>query len=86
MTDIIKQLRMPGYDLGKEQAIQRAITEICRLTAEVESLRAKIEQMEKQYPICRIKDIRRAHYLTKVVGLDPEACLYALPGAKGETK
>ena len=53
-----------------------------------DALRAKVAEMEKQYPICRIKDIRRAHYLTKVVGLDPEAWLYALPGAQtqGEEK
>ena len=50
------------------------------------ALRAKIAEMEQQSPICRIKDIRRAHYMTKVVGLDPEAWLYALPGAKGEEK
>lgn len=49
---------------------------------ENDALRAKIAEMEKQFPICRIKDIRRAHYLTKVVGLDPEAWLYALPGAQ----
>ena len=51
MTDLIKQLRLPGYDLGKEQAIQRAIAEIWRLTAEVERLRAKVERMERQEPV-----------------------------------
>ena len=51
MIDIIKQLRMPGYDLGKEQAIQRAIAEIRHLTAEVERLNAKIAEMEKQEPV-----------------------------------
>lgn len=49
-------------------------------------LQAKVEAMERQSPICRIKDIRRAHYMTKVVGLDPEAWLYALPGAQGDKK
>lgn len=49
---------------------------------ERDNLRAKVAEMERQFPICRIKDIRRAHYMTKVVGLDPEAWLYALPGAQ----
>lgn len=44
--------------------------------------RAKIEAMEKQFPICRVKDIKRAHYMTKVVGLDPDAWLYVAPGAR----
>lgn len=47
-----------------------------------DALRAEVEAMEKQFPICRVKDIRRAHYMTKVVGLDPEAWLDALPGAQ----
>ena len=51
MTDLLKQLRLPGYDLGKEQAIQRAIAEIRRLTAEVERLNAKITVMEQQEPV-----------------------------------
>ena len=51
---------------------------------ECTALRAHIEKMEKQFPICRVKDIKRAHYMTKVVGLNPDAWLYALPGAKGE--
>ena len=49
MTDLIKQLRLPGYDLDKEQAIQRALAKICHLTAEVERLQAKIAEMEKQW-------------------------------------
>ena len=53
---------------------------------ERDALRVEIEEMEKQPPICRVKDLRRARYMTKVVGLDPDAWLYALPGAKGEEK
>ena len=79
MSDLTKRLCRPGYDLQKEQAIQEAIIEI-------RELRAKVEEMEKQFPICRVKDIKRAHYMTKVVGLDPDAWLYLAPGAKGEKK
>ncbi len=43
MSDLIKRLCRPGYDLQKEQAIQEAIIEI-------RELRTKVEQMEKQEP------------------------------------
>ena len=43
MSDLVKRLCRPGYDLQKEQAIQEAIIEI-------RELRAKIEEMEKQEP------------------------------------
>ena len=45
MSDLVKRLCRPGYDLQKEQAIQEAIIEI-------RELRAKIEAMEKQEPYC----------------------------------
>ena len=41
MSDLIKRLCRPGYDLQKEQAIQEAIIEI-------RELRTKIAEMEKQ--------------------------------------
>ena len=47
-------------------------------------LRAKIEAMEKQVPICRAEDLRHAEILLPSLGLMPEDKLYALPGAKGE--
>lgn len=47
MSDLIKRLCRPGYDLQKEQAIQEAIIEI-------RELRARIEAMEKQEPIASI--------------------------------
>ena len=53
---------------------------------EIERLRAKIEQMEKQVPICRAEDLRHAEILLPSLGLMPEDKLYALPGAKGEGK
>lgn len=56
--------------------------EACK--AEVETLRAKIEAMEKQEPICRAEDLRHAEILLPSLGLMPEDKLYALPGAKGE--
>ena len=46
-------------------------------------LRAKIEAMEKQVPICRAEDLRHAEILLPSLGLMPEDKLYALPGAKG---
>ena len=37
MSDLIKRLCRPGYDLQKEQAIQEAIIEIRELRAKVEA-------------------------------------------------
>ena len=74
-------------ELSKQQTLTVAAQHIAEVAQRrANQLRAKVAEMEKQPPICRIKDIRRAHYMTKVVGLDPEAWLYALPGAKGEEK
>ena len=68
----------------REEAASLFLSAKTRLTKERDALSAKIEAMEKQFPICRVKDLKRAHYMTKVVGLDPDAWLYALPGAKVE--
>ena len=51
---------------------------------ERDALRAKIEAMEQQVPICRAEDLRHAEILLPALGLMPEDKLYALPGAKGE--
>ena len=81
MTDIVDRLNdslSAGYsELRKEAAL------------EIERLRAKIEQMEKQVPV---GEIQRANstgnynnsvvWVPMVVG----SKLYALPGAKGEEK
>ena len=48
MSDLIKRLCRPGYDLQKEQAIQEAIIEI-------RELRAKIAEMEKQEPVVEVQ-------------------------------
>ena len=76
MTAIVDRLNgslSAGYsELRKEAAL------------EIERLRAKIEQMEKQVPICRAEDLRHAEILLPSLGLMPEDKLYALPGAKGE--
>ena len=65
-----------------------AINEILdRLEAaekERDNLRAKIEAMERQVPICRAEDLKHAESLLPTLGLKPENPLYALPGAKGE--
>ena len=78
MTDIVDRLNdslSAGYsELRKEAAL------------EIECLRAKIEAMEKQVPICRAEDLRHAEILLPSLGLMPEDKLYALPGAKGEEK
>ena len=74
MTDIVDRLNgslSAGYsELRKEAAL------------EIERLRAKIEQMEKQVPICRAEDLRHAEILLPSLGLMPEDKLYALPGAQ----
>ena len=51
---------------------------------ERDALRAKIEYMERQVPICRAEDLKHAESLLPTLGLKPENPLYALPGAKGE--
>ena len=74
MTDIVDRLNdslSAGYsELRKEAAL------------EIECLRAKIEAMEKQVPICRAEDLRHAEILLPSLGLMPEDKLYALPGAQ----
>ena len=60
--------------------------DVARMVDENISLRARIEQMEKQVPICRAEDLRHAEILLPSLGLMPEDKLYALPGAKGEEK
>ena len=77
MIDIVSGLRRiaeEGYRFAGDAA------------DEIERLRAKIEQMEKQVPICRAEDLRHAEILLPSLGLMPEDKLYALPGAKGEEK
>ena len=77
MIDIVSGLRRiaeEGYRFAGDAA------------DEIERLRAKIEQMEKQVPICRAEDLRHAEILLPSLGLMPEDKLYALPGATGEEK
>ena len=54
MSELVKRLRRPGYDLQKEQAIQEAIIEI-------RELRAKIAEMEKQEPVAAQHRFRHPH-------------------------
>jgi hypothetical protein len=49
---------------------------------ERDNLRAKIERMEQQIPICRAEDLKHAESLLPTLGLKPENPLYALPGAQ----
>ena len=56
--------------------------DVARMVDENISLRARIEQMEKQVPICRAEDLRHAEILLPSLGLMPEDKLYALPGAQ----
>ena len=80
MSDLIKRLCRPGYDLQKEQAIQEAIVEI-------RELRAKVEAMERQEPVGEIQRANSTgNYICSEVWapLPVGSKLYALPGAKGE--
>ena len=78
-SDGLEQARLNGVGSEREAALMAKLE---AAEKERDALRAKIEEMEKQFPICRVKDLKRAHYTTKVVGLDPDAWLYALPGAQ----
>ena len=51
MDSLISRLQRPGYDLQKEQAIQEAIVVLQQLNAERDTMRAKIESLEKQEPV-----------------------------------
>ena len=55
MSDLIKRLCRPGYDLQKEQAIQEAIIEIRELRAKV----AEMEQRGAGWRAARRKLLRR---------------------------
>lgn len=46
MSDLIKRLCRPGYDLQKEQAIQEAIIEIRELRAKIEALKYEAPKTE----------------------------------------
>lgn len=77
----VKEVEFPR----KAQAVADAWKGKCeRLEAERDALRAKIEAMEQQVPICRAEDLKHAESLLPTLGLKPENPLYALPGAKGE--
>ena len=109
MSDLIKRLCRPGYDLQKEQAIQEAVIEIRELRAENAglvddmnllrdnnaSLRARIEEMEKQEPThwsCKVlqanatwkEEVGREVPPSGYFCIRDIRPLYALPGAKGE--
>ena len=49
---------------------------------ERDNLRATVEHMEQQVPICRAEDLKHAESLLPTLGLKPENPLYALPGAQ----
>ena len=82
MVDI-DELRSLAEDLYVN-GYNRYAAAMSQAADEIECLRAKIEQMEKQVPICRAEDLRHAEILLPSLGLMPEDKLYALPGAKGE--
>ena len=67
-------------------AINEILDRLESAEKERDNLRAKIEAMEKQVPICRAEDLRHAEILLPSLGLMPEDKLYALPGAQGEEK
>ena len=74
MSDLIKRLCRPGYDLQKEQAIQEAIIEITRL-------RAKIEAMEQQEPVAWMSS-RNGFIVKDNKNHDYNLPLYLAPGAQ----
>ena len=73
MIDIVSGLRRiaeEGYRFAGDAA------------DEIERLRAKVAEMERQVPICRAEDLKHAESLLPTLGLKPENPLYALPGAQ----
>lgn len=77
MTDIVERLK------DAENATHALFNHIFQdAREEIELLRAKIERMEKQVPICRAEDLKHAESLLPMLGLKPENHLYTLPGAQ----
>ena len=96
-SEALEQARLNGMGAEREAALlakleaaeenrSHFLVKIGKLYAQCDALHAKIEQMEKQVPICRAEDLRHAEILLPSLGLMPEDKLYALPGAKGEEK
>ena len=88
-ADEIERLRASLEAAETDAAHQKALAESALRVAEgwerkCDALRAKIESMERQEPICRADDLKYAEFLLPILGLKPEAHIYALPGAKGE--
>ena len=80
-AELSEQCRLLGMS-GEREA--KHLAQIAALEKERDALRARIEAMEQQVPICRAEDLRHAEILLPSLGLMPEDKLYALPGAKGE--
>lgn len=80
MTDHAHELRRHARKIPHPQGETPGV--MLRAADEIERLRAKITEMEKQVPICRAEDIRHAEGLLPSLGLKPEDNLYALPGAQ----
>lgn len=78
MSDLIKRLCRPGYDLQKEQAIQEDIIEI-------RELRAKIAEMEKQEPVAWCATDETGTVI-EALGMNQsrrfDTALYLAPGAQ----
>lgn len=78
-AELSEQCRLLGMS-GEREA--KHLAQIAALEKERDALRARIEAMEKQVPICRAEDLRHAEILLPSLGLMPEDKLYALPGAQ----
>ena len=92
-SDALEQARLNGMGSEREAALMAKLeaaeenrshflVKIGKLYAQCDALHAKIEQMEKQVPICRAEDLRHAEILLPSLGLMTEDKLYALPGAQ----
>ena len=92
-SECLEQARLNGMGASREAALlakleaaeenrSHFLVKIGKLYAQCDALHAKIEQMEKQVPICRAEDLRHAEILLPSLGLMPEDKLYALPGAQ----
>ena len=92
-SECLEQARLNGMGGEREAALMAKLeaaeenrshflVKIGKLYAQCDALHAKIEQMEKQVPICRAEDLRHAEILLPSLGLMPEDKLYALPGAQ----
>ena len=80
--ELREKITIKGLDVVADTDVLELLDRLEAAEKERDALRAKIEAMERQVPICLAEDLRYAENLLPALGLMPEDKLYALPGAQ----